>query len=203
MVKKSRSCRSRLYKFFLAEEAQASILNNALNENFFFCKTESPKKYLIEYVSSNPTGPIHVGHGRGAAFGSALANLLRHSGNEVEEEYYINDRGLQTDILALSVFLRYQELFDHQIKFPEDCYQGEYIVHSAQSVKKTFGDKYVVKGNSSILSSDVIPELLKEIKEEFPDFNELMFFLLQIDDIKRVLSKFRVFHKNWISEKTL
>ena len=97
--------------FFLAEEAQASILNNALNENFFFCKTESPKKYLIEYVSSNPTGPIHVGHGRGAAFGSALANLLRHSGNEVEEEYYVNDRGLQTDILALSVFFALSRTF--------------------------------------------------------------------------------------------
>ena len=191
--------------FFLAEEAQASILNNALNENFFFCRTESPKKYLIEYVSSNPTGPIHVGHGRGAAFGSALANLLRHSGNEVEEEYYVNDRGLQTDILALSVFLRYQELFDQQIKFPEDCYQGEYIIHSAQSVKKTFGDKYVVKGDSSVLSSDVIPEILKQVKEEFPDFDELTVFILslQIDDIKRVLSKFRVFHENWISEKKL
>ena len=113
--------------FFLTEEAQSFFLKNFLSNDLSSFKSKMPRKILIEYVSSNPTGPIHIGHGRGAAFGSALANLLRFTGDEVIEEYYINDRGLQTDVLALSVFLRYQELFKVKVDFPEECYQGDYI----------------------------------------------------------------------------
>ena len=94
--------------FFLSNEASLSYLKKLIkNRDFYFSFAEdTPKKILIEYVSCNPTGPIHVGHGRGAAFGSALTNLLMKAGNDVIQEYYVNDRGLQSETLGLSVCLR-------------------------------------------------------------------------------------------------
>ena len=106
------------------EVAGAGFINIYLKEDLFFSQIKNyalgdfkgllqekePKKILLEYVSSNPTGPIHVGHGRSAAFGSALANLLKVAGNKVTQEYYVNDRGLQAKTLGLSVFIRMQEL---------------------------------------------------------------------------------------------
>ena len=142
--------------FFLTEEAQTEFLKSFLSDDFSLLETKENRKVLIEYVSSNPTGPIHVGHGRGAAYGSALANLLRLTGDEVLEEYYINDRGLQTEVLALSVFLRYQELFNLKILFPNDCYQGEYVKKCAKSAKEYFGDKFQLKESlESLESSDI------------------------------------------------
>lgn len=84
----------------------------------------------VEYVSANPTGPLHVGHGRGAAYGSALVNLLRASGYHVQSEYYINDAGNQINNLAKSVEARYQELLGNSVEFPEDGYRGADIVLS-------------------------------------------------------------------------
>ncbi len=85
------------------------------------------EKFQIEFVSSNPTGPLHVGHGRGAAVGDSVGNILRFSGYDVQKEYYINDAGRQIETLGRSVFLRYQALLGKQIEFPKDCYQGGYI----------------------------------------------------------------------------
>ena len=90
------------------------------------------KKVQVEFVSANPTGPLHVGHGRGAALGDALANILACTGHQVEREYYINDVGLQMQTLGLSLFLRVQELQGEQVIFPENCYQGDYIKELAQ-----------------------------------------------------------------------
>ena len=87
----------------------------------------SGKKVQVEFVSANPTGPLHVGHGRGAALGDALANILAGTGHQVEREYYINDVGVQIQTLGLSLFLRVQELQGQQVAFPENCYQGDYI----------------------------------------------------------------------------
>jgi len=81
----------------------------------------------VEFVSANPTGPLHVGHGRGAAVGDALASILEATGHRVEREYYINDVGTQIETLGRSVFLRYQQLLGRQVDFPETCYQGDYI----------------------------------------------------------------------------
>ena len=191
--------------FFLTEEAQSYFLKNFFNNDSSFFKNDVPKKVLIEYVSSNPTGPIHIGHGRGAAFGSALANLLRFSGDEVIEEYYINDRGLQTDILALSVFLRYQELFKVDVVFPEECYQGEYIKECAFLAKEEFLDKFLDKKNLKIFNQSDPSDLIKEIYTAFPKFNEFVDFCVesQMQKIKTDLSKFQVNHNNWVSEKEL
>lgn len=94
------------------------------------------KKAQVEFVSANPTGPLHVGHGRGAAVGDSLANILSFCGYGVQKEYYVNDSGRQINTLGRSVFLRYKEIFGEDIQFPEDCYQGEYIKDIALEIQK-------------------------------------------------------------------
>ena len=117
--------------FFLSHASRTEILkiiNKEKNKFGFSTKKKAEKdSVLIEYVSSNPTGPLHVGHGRGAAFGSVLASILKATGHQVDEEYYINDQGRQTEILSLSVWLRYLEIFNQVSLFPNNCYQGAYI----------------------------------------------------------------------------
>ncbi len=93
------------------------------------------KKVQVEFVSANPTGPLHVGHGRGAAVGDTVARVLSYCGFDVEKEYYINDAGNQIQTLGLSVLLRFQELAGHTIDFPKDCYQGDYIKDIAGTIK--------------------------------------------------------------------
>ncbi len=94
------------------------------------------EKYQIEFVSSNPTGPLHVGHGRGAAVGDSVGNILRFCGYDVHKEYYINDAGRQIETLGRSVYLRHQELLGKEIAFPKDCYQGGYIQDIATSIQE-------------------------------------------------------------------
>lgn len=100
------------------------------------------KKIQVEFVSANPTGPLHVGHGRGAAYGSALANLLHASGYEVHREYYVNDAGRQMDILATSVWLRYLEQCGEHFVFPSNGYRGEYVREIAQQIWQSSGKNY-------------------------------------------------------------
>ncbi|MCA0964387.1 arginine--tRNA ligase [Salipiger bermudensis] len=100
-------------------------------------------KVNVEYVSANPTGPLHVGHTRGAVFGDALASLLDFAGYDVTREYYINDGGAQVDVLARSVYLRYLEAHGHEVEFPDGTYPGEYLQPVGEALKKMVGDKYV------------------------------------------------------------
>jgi len=97
----------------------------------------------VEYVSANPTGPMHVGHGRGAVVGDALALLLSKAGYKVTKEYYINDAGAQVDVLARSAYLRYREAFGEKIEIPEGLYPGDYLVPVGEKLKETFGDKWL------------------------------------------------------------
>ncbi len=97
----------------------------------------------VEFVSANPTGPLHIGHGRGAAIGSVLANLLAASGYQVEREYYVNDAGRQMDILALSVWLRYLQSFARDIPFPAQAYQGDYIADIARDLRERDGEAFL------------------------------------------------------------
>jgi len=99
------------------------------------------RRIQVEFVSSNPTGPLHVGHGRGAAVGDSVARILAFSGYDVQREYYINDSGRQIRTLGLSVLLRYRELFGETVDFPETCYQGDYIVDLARAMKERDGDR--------------------------------------------------------------
>jgi len=101
------------------------------------------QKMLVEYVSANPTGPLHVGHTRGAVFGDALASLLDYAGYDVTREYYINDGGAQVDVLARSVYLRYQEAHDLSVDWPEGNYPGDYLIEVGEELKAAIGDKYL------------------------------------------------------------
>lgn len=105
----------------------------------------SSQKVNVEFVSANPTGPLHVGHTRGAVFGDALANLLAYSGYDVTREYYINDGGSQVDVLARSIFLRYQEAFGKEVVFQEGTYPGDYLIPIAKALKEKVGDLYLNK----------------------------------------------------------
>ncbi|MBW1643236.1 MAG: arginine--tRNA ligase [Deltaproteobacteria bacterium] len=94
------------------------------------------KKTQVEFVSANPTGPLHVGHGRGAAVGDSLANILSFCGYDVQKEYYVNDSGRQINTLGRSVYLRYKEILGEDVEFPEECYQGGYIKDIAEEIQK-------------------------------------------------------------------
>ncbi|GLQ26850.1 arginine--tRNA ligase [Sulfitobacter pacificus] len=104
------------------------------------------KKVNVEYVSANPTGPLHVGHTRGAVFGDALASLLAFAGFDVTREYYINDGGAQVDVLARSVYLRYQEAHGQKVAFPDGTYPGDYLIEVGEALKAKVGDAYLDKG---------------------------------------------------------
>ena len=101
------------------------------------------QRMLVEYVSANPTGPLHVGHTRGAVFGDALASLLDYAGYDVTREYYVNDGGAQVDVLARSVYLRYQEAHDLSVDWPEGSYPGDYLIEVGEELKAAIGDKYL------------------------------------------------------------
>ena len=101
------------------------------------------RRVQVEFVSANPTGPLHVGHGRGAAYGASLANVLDAAGYAVTREYYVNDAGRQMDILALSTWLRYLEEHGMQLAFPANAYQGGYVHDMAQQIKAAHGERYV------------------------------------------------------------
>ena len=148
-------------------------------------KKDGPK-IQVEYVSANPTGPLHVGHGRGAAAGSALVNLLRAAGYPVESEYYINDAGNQMNILAQSVNARYLELLGQDVEFPENGYHGEDIKVTAQRIIDKDGDKY-----------------LKMDEQERLDIFKDLAYHEKLAILKEDLEKFNVTFDNWFSERTL
>lgn len=143
-------------------------------------------KVQVEYVSANPTGPLHVGHGRGAAAGSALVNILRAAGYQVESEYYINDAGNQMDNLARSVNARYLELLGKEVAFPEDGYHGADIVDTAQRIVKKDGDKYLS-----------LPD-----EERLAVFKDLA-YAEKLAALKEDLAAFQVTFDRWFSERTL
>src|SRR5210317_54495 len=105
------------------------------------------KRVNVEYVSANPTGPLHVGHTRGAVFGDALASLLAYAGYDVTREYYINDGGAQVDVLARSVYLRYLEAHGQEVAFEDGTYPGDYLIPVGQALKEKVGDAFVGKGD--------------------------------------------------------
>ncbi len=136
--------------FFINKEEKASILKTILEQGAQFGHSEmgENKKVIVEFVSANPTGPLHVGHGRGAAFGSSLVNLLRSQGYNVHSEYYVNDAGRQMAILATSVWLRYLELFEPLPKFPSNGYKGAYVKDIAKKLKNDHDDAFHIKVKS-------------------------------------------------------
>ncbi len=136
-------------------------------------KKDAPRTQ-VEYVSANPTGPLHVGHGRGAAVGSALVNLLRAAGYDVEAEYYINDAGNQIDHLAESVNARYLQLCGKNVEVPEDGYRGQDIIETARRIKEKDGEKYLGMPEAermAIFKERALTEKLAALKEDLAAFN--------------------------------
>lgn len=158
----------------------------AAGESFGQLPAKDAPKIQVEYVSANPTGPLHVGHGRGAAAGSALVNLLRAAGYPVESEYYINDAGNQMNNLARSVNARYLELLGREVEFPEDGYHGQDIVDTAQRIIDKEGDKY----------------LNMEEDERLKIFQDLA-YVEKLAALKEDLASFQVTFDKWFSERTL
>jgi arginine--tRNA ligase len=128
----------------LASGSDSAVLETIVREGTAYGRhqAEHPQKILLEFVSANPTGPLHVGHGRGAAYGATLANILRANGHHVDNEYYVNDAGRQMDILALSVYWRYMQLCGSARPLPQGIYQGDYVVDIAREHYARYGDKH-------------------------------------------------------------
>jgi arginyl-tRNA synthetase len=144
------------------------------------------EKVQVEFVSANPTGPLHVGHGRGAAVGDALANLLASVGYDVQREFYINDAGRQVRLLAQSIYARYQQALGNNVAFPDDGYHGEYIAEVAQDLIKVQGSTFLNKP-------------FEECAAAITDFGKDA----MLADIRTDLGAFGVHFDNWFSEKTL
>jgi arginyl-tRNA synthetase len=131
------------------------------------------ERVQVEFVSSNPTGPLHVGHGRGAAVGDSVANILSFCGYDVQREYYINDSGRQIQTLGRSVFIRYRELFGESAPFPEDCYQGDYIREIAERIKDRHGDGLLYReGDEAVMycARTAAGEIMEAIREDLALF---------------------------------
>jgi len=131
----------------LAPDVWQGVVKSVLTDTRFGKSTlGAGQKMLVEYVSANPTGPLHVGHTRGAVFGDALASLLAYAGYDVTREYYVNDGGAQVDVLARSVYLRYQEAHGQEVAFADGTYPGDYLIPVGQALKASVGDAYLEKG---------------------------------------------------------
>lgn len=145
-----------------------------------------PCKVDLEYVSANPTGPMHVGHGRWAALGDATARVMRHAGYSVDEEFYINDQGNQMNVFGNSIVVRYQQMLGQDVEMPEACYGGAYIKDIAQAIIDEDGSKW--------LDADE--------QERLIDFRERGYAMM-LDTVKNTLSTFGNHFDTWFSERSL
>ncbi|MDC0243737.1 arginine--tRNA ligase [Pseudomonadota bacterium] len=196
---------------FLTREAFFNQLDDAYkNPNSFVESSHTIKeKIQIEFVSANPTGPLHVGHGRGAAYGDAIGRILQRLGHEVSREYYVNDAGRQIDILACSIFLRKFECFDEKV-FPNSAYKGTYILEIARGAEinqaLTESDKEKLITNLPKDDEEKIDELIERIKINHSNsWSLIRDFGLNyvIKSIKEDLTQFKVIFDNWFFESSL
>ena len=172
--------------FKMKKSSLANIINNILeqNENYGRNNIGNGEKVLVEYVSANPTGDLHLGHARGAAWGDSVTRLMNFSGYDVLREYYVNDAGHQIDMLAESLISRYFDCFGKSYPLPEDGYHGPDVIKLAHDLADTDGDKW--------LNADV-----NERKEYFKD----KVIELELNKIKRDLDYYRVGFDSWIHER--
>ena len=179
---------------------------------------ESRESVTVEFVSANPNGPLHVGHGRGAAYGASLANILEAYGHRVQREYYVNDAGRQMDILSVSVWLRYLELGGVAVRFPDNGYKGEYVVDIARALRAREGDR--LRHTSVSVGDGLSPDesqggdkethvdaLIARAKQLLGEADYRNVFNTGLDwclaDIKQDLGEFGVRYDNWFSERSL
>ena len=206
--------------FFIDANAQYQIISTIHQEGnqFGLSQIGAGKKVQVEFVSANPTGPLHVGHGRGAAYGSAVANLLVATGFDVHKEYYVNDAGRQMDILATSVWLRYLEACGETLVFPCNAYRGAYVRDLAQNLVSNHGTHFVhshdvVFANLPLDETDggdkeiYIDSLIARAKQLLGAEGYRTVFDVGLtailEDIKEDLAEFGVTYHQWFSERSL
>lgn len=147
--------------FVLAPAAKTRVVQAVLTQGEDYgrrlVEAAARRRVQVEFVSANPTGPLHVGHGRGAAYGASLASLLAFAGNDVCREYYVNDAGRQMDILGVSTWLRYLELHNQWLPFPPNAYQGDYVREMAQQIREAHGDRYVHPAEAVLACAPAAP----------------------------------------------
>ncbi len=174
----------------LSDKFLNEFANKVLNEGDNFAKSSGKEKILLEYISANPTGPLHIGHARGAVFGDALTRIGRHIGYDIVTEYYVNDAGRQITLLGLSVYLAAREILNLEVTWPEEYYRGEYIKDLAKIAIEEFGKDYFTKEidinnfNDEKLNMWAKDKMLEVIKEDIKSLNVVEF-------------------DNWTSEKSL
>ena len=206
--------------FFLNRLAFSGVIKDVLRQGDLYgnLTPEKEENVTLEFVSANPTGPLHVGHGRGAAYGDSLANILECAGHKVQREYYVNDNGRQMDFLAVCVWLRYLELCGERTQFPDNGYQGDYIYSISRLVRAENGDKWRFTGQdvedglplppASGGDGEVhIDALIQRARELLGSKGYTVFFNAALnnilDDIKDDLSDFGVHFDLWFSEQQL
>lgn len=206
--------------FFLSQQAAYQVVEKVIAEaeRYGHCDLGAGQKLILEFVSANPTGPLHVGHGRGAAFGATLANLLKTAGYQVHSEYYVNDAGRQMNILAASVWLRYLHIAGQTVVFPANGYKGEYVKEIAQAFYNEVGPRYVhdwqaiqqdlppdePEGGDKELYIDALISRAKALlgEEGFKHCHQHGLNAV-LDDIKEDLAEFGVTFEQWFSEQSL
>jgi arginyl-tRNA synthetase len=206
--------------FFLTSGAYQKTIGDILaaGESYGRSTVGADLPIQVEFVSANPTGPLHVGHGRGAAYGAAVANLLDAVGFRVHREYYVNDAGRQMDILAASVWLRYLELLGGQFRFPVNGYKGAYVRDIAASLRQIHGDNF--RRSATQVMADLPPDepaggdkeehidaIIARAKQLLGAVDYRTVFDAGLDlvlaDIRQDLEEFGVIYDRWYSERTL
>ncbi len=174
--------------FFLSDDYYADILLDVENKGEGYGRSDygKGKRVLVEFVSANPTGPMHIGNARGGALGDCLASVLETAGYYTEREFYINDAGNQINKFALSLDLRYRQLFGDGIEMPEDSYHGEDIINHAKAFAEIHGDEYINKSE-------------EERRKALVDFA----LPKNIQGLKDDLAKYRIHYDTWFNESTL
>ncbi|MBS1247302.1 MAG: arginyl-tRNA synthetase [Proteobacteria bacterium] len=214
--------------FFLTPSAYQTVVNEILDQGDAFGRSElgGSRRVQVEFVSANPTGPLHVGHGRGAAFGATVANLLEAIGYQVHREYYVNDAGRQMNILATSIWLRYLEHCGEKFRFPSNGYRGDYVRDIAARLYAERGGAYIVaaaqifrnlpqdevqdEDGAIVIAGDKeahIDALVERAQRLLGDHHYRYIFERGLntilDDIRDDLREFGVVYDEWYSERTL
>jgi arginyl-tRNA synthetase len=205
--------------FRLARTAWLTALKQVVAQGSAYGRSQigAGRKVMIEFVSANPTGPMHVGHGRGAAYGATLGNLLQATGHELYREYYINDAGRQIDILAVSVYLRYLELCGEHVAFPTNGYRADYILPVARELQARHGE--ALKRGAQEVTRGVPPDAPLGDKDKHVDalientrrllgaerFETIILFArdAMLADIRNDLDEYGVRFERWYSEREL
>ncbi|MFZ3221712.1 MAG: arginine--tRNA ligase [Rugosibacter sp.] len=214
LVAKAEIAGAGFINFTLNSNARTAVVATILSAGTAFGRgVASGQRVQVEFVSANPTGPVHVGHGRGAAYGASLSSLLAFAGHEVSREYYVNDAGRQMDILAVSTWLRYLAIHGQVLPFPTNAYQGDYVFAMAEQIKVAAADRYVRQADvvlGQIHPTDDLDERLdgfilagKTLLGEGWQAIHAHVLHEQLTDCRADLEEFGVSFDEWFSERSL